>query len=54
MFINGHKRSNVIEDCINFLKLMKDMESYLVEFNADNTMKDKAYPSGCVVNSNNR
>ena len=33
---------------------MEDMEPYLVEFNANGTIKDKAYPLGYAVNSDNR
>lgn len=53
VFVDGHKQPNVVEDRANFLKLMKDMEPYLVEFNADSTMKDKAYLPGCAVNNDN-
>ena len=54
VFVDRHERPDVVEDRTNFLKLIKDMEPYLIEFNTNGTMKDKAYPPGCAVNSDNR
>lgn len=54
MFIDGHERLDVLEDRAKFLKFMKDLESYLVEFEADGTIKTKAYLEDCQVNEKNK
>lgn len=47
--MDGHERSDVVEDRAKFLKYMKDLEPYLVEFEEDGTMKTKTYPKDCQV-----
>ena len=49
MFLNGYERSDVIEDCRQFLTVIKKMESYLVEFKEDGIIKDKNYSLDCIV-----
>lgn len=49
VFVDGHERSDVVEDRKHFLKKMKDLEPYLVEFEADGAMKPKTYPLDCIV-----
>ena len=49
VFINGHKQSDVVENCKRFLNKTEDLKSYLVEFNEDDTMKDKTYLPDCAV-----
>lgn len=49
MFINKHKRSNVVEDHKNFLKKMKKFKDYMVEFEEYGIIKTKTYPFDCVV-----
>lgn len=54
VFVDGHKRSDVVENRQNFLKRMEDLQSYLVEFESDGTMKAKEYPSDCTVGGRQR
>lgn len=54
MFVDGHKRSNVVEDCERFLKKMEELRLYLVEFNENGAMKDKTYPLDCAIGGENR
>lgn len=35
IFIDRYKWTNMVQDCQNFLNVMKKLESYLVEFNKD-------------------
>ena len=44
VFIDGHERPDVIEDRKNFLKVMKELEPYLVEFDKTGEMIPKIYP----------
>lgn len=44
----------MIEDCQKFLKIMKNLESYLVEFKKDRSMRTKNYLDNCTVGSNIR
>ena len=53
VFINGHERTNVVEDRKAFLKTMSDLELYLVEFNSEGNIKDKIYPDDCQVGGTN-
>ena len=53
VFIDGHERPDIIQNRENFLKVMKELEPYLVEFNEDGTMKDKEYPLDCAIRSTN-
>lgn len=49
VFVDGHKRSDVVEDRERFLKKMEELRPYLVEFDENGAMKDKTYPLDCVV-----
>lgn len=49
MFVNKHKRLDVVKDRAKFLKYMKDLEPYLVEFEENGTMRTKTYPKNCQV-----
>lgn len=54
VFIDKHERPDVIQDCENFLKVMKELEPYLVEFNEDGRMKNKEYPLDCAIKGAHR
>ena len=54
VFIDGHKRLNIIEDCKNFLKKIKELKLYMVEFEKDGVMKAKTYLFNCVVERPNQ
>ena len=49
VFVNGHKWSNVREDCKRFLNKIKELKLYLVEFNETNIIKNKTYLLNCIV-----
>ena len=44
----------MVEDCQKFLRIIKDLEPYLVEFEEDGSMKTKNYPDNCAVVGNIR
>ena len=44
----------MIEDQERFLKIMKELELYLIEFEEDSTMKTKNYLSNCKVGGDKR
>ena len=48
-FINGYKRLDVIKDCKNFLKKIKELKPYIVEFEEDGVIKVKTYPFNDAV-----
>lgn len=54
MFIDGHKRPDIIEDRKHFLQVMKELEPYLVEFDKTGQMIPKIYPSDCEVGGGKR
>lgn len=54
VFVDGHECPDVVENRKYFLKRMKDLELYSVEFEADGTMKPKTYPFDCTVGGNKR
>lgn len=54
VFIDRHKQSGVVEDCANFLKVIKDLKPYMVEFDQDGTMKLKIYLNDCIVEGSNQ
>ena len=49
MFVDGHERPDVVEDCVNFFKKMEELKPYIVEFDQDGAMKLKMYPFDCAV-----
>ena len=49
VFVNGHKRSDVVEDRKKFLNKMEDLKPYLVKFYENGIMKDKTYPPDCAI-----
>ena len=54
MFVDGHERSDVVEDCSNFLKKVEELKPYMVEFNKDGTMKPKTYTLDCAIKGENK
>ena len=51
IFIDGHKRSNVVKDCKRFLNKIEELKPYLVKFNEDGIIKDKTYILNYVIKS---
>lgn len=43
IFIGRYKYLNMVEDCQKFLRIMKDLKSYLIEFGKNKSMKTKNY-----------
>ena len=54
VFVDGHEHSDVVEDCINFLRKMEELKPYMVEFDENGAIKPKVYPSDCTVRGENR
>ncbi len=54
LFVDGHERSNVVEDHANFLMQMEELKPYTVEFYEDGAIKPKVYSSGYAVRTENR
>ena len=54
VFIDRHKRPNIVQDCENFLKVIKKLEPYFVGFNKDETIKDKEYLHDYIIENANR
>lgn len=54
VFLDGHEREDVVQYRHEFLKEMKEMQPYLVQFSEDGSMKEKIYPEGCIVNGPGR
>lgn len=54
VFVDGHERSDVIKDRVNFLKKMEELKPYMVEFEESGAMKPKVYPIDCVVGGEDR
>ena len=42
----------MVEDCLKFLRIMKDLKPYLAEFEEDGSIKIKNYPDNCAVDVN--
>lgn len=42
----------MVEDCQKFLKIIKNLEPYLVEFEENKSMKTKNYWNNCAVGGN--
>lgn len=53
IFINEHKQPDVVQDYQTFLKVIKELKSYLVEFNQDRIMKAKEYLSNYAIEGAN-
>lgn len=49
VFVDGYKRSNIVEDCKNFLTKIKELKLYMVEFKEDDIIKPKTYSFNCIV-----
>lgn len=54
IFIDEYERSNIIEDRQKFLKIVKDLKSYLFQFNKDRSIKARDYSYNYIVESNIR
>lgn len=53
VFIDGYEWPKIVEDHTNFLKVMKDLKLYMIEFEEDKTMKLKVYPHNYIIEDPN-
>lgn len=53
VFVNRHKRSDVIEDRKNFFKKIEKFKPYMVEFKENKIIKPKIYSLDCAVRRDN-
>lgn len=51
MFVNRHKQLNIIESCKRFLKKIKELKLYLVEFDKNSIIKNKTYLFDYILGS---
>lgn len=42
---------NKVKNFANFLKVLKDLKSYIFEFEKDRTIKTKMYLDDCIIES---
>lgn len=49
MSIDGHKQTDVMEDCKNFFKKLEELKQYIVKFKKNSIIKLKIYTSNNVV-----
>ena len=52
VFIDGHERSDIVEDRKNFLQKMEKLKPYILEFKENGVMKLKIYLSNCAIKGN--
>ena len=53
VLIDRHKQSDIVKDCKNFFKNIKELKPCMVEFEEGGAMKAKTYPSDCKVRGPN-
>lgn len=51
--MDKHKHFDVFEDYANFLKIIKNLKPYMIEFEKDRIIKTKVYPDDCIIKSQN-
>lgn len=51
VFINKHKQPNIMKDCANFFKVIKDLKPYIVKFKKNRTIKSKVYHDNYIIRS---
>lgn len=49
IFIDSHEWLDVVEVQNQFLIIMKELESYIVEFDKDSVIKAENYPSNYII-----
>lgn len=54
IFVDGHKRLDIMENWKNFLQKMEELKPYIVEFDKNCAMKPKIYPVDCAVGEINQ
>ncbi len=54
LFIDGHERSDVMEDRNNFMTIIEDLKPYMVKFEENGVMKLKIYLFDCAIEGDDR
>lgn len=54
VFFNRYKWPDIVEYRAQFLKELEALSPYLVEFQVDSSIEEKAYPLDCIVNDPNK
>ncbi|RPA94322.1 hypothetical protein L873DRAFT_1937421, partial [Choiromyces venosus 120613-1] len=49
VYIDGHEREDVVAYREQFVNALEDLWPFMVEFEDDGSIKEKAYPLGCEV-----
>ena len=53
LFIDRHKQLDKVEDCKWVIKIMKKIDTYLIKFKKDSTIKDNNYPLDYAIRGEN-
>lgn len=51
MFINRHICFNIVKNYSKFLKVIKNLKSYIIKLEKDEIIKTKVYLNICIVKS---
>lgn len=54
VFIDGHEQCDIVKDYKEFIRKMKELKPYMIEFKEDSVMKNKIYLSNCGVRGENQ
>ena len=54
VYVDGHERQDVVGYREGFIKRLEELWPYIVEFEDDGTIVNKAYPEGCIVGGRDR
>lgn len=54
MIIDRYEQPDIVENCKVFLEKIKELNSYMIEFDKNGAMKPKIYLSDCIVEGNNQ
>ena len=54
LFVDGHEKSDMVENHVNFLMQMEELKPYTVEFYEDGAIKPKVYSFGYAMRTENR
>lgn len=54
IFVYRYEQSDMRKNYNRFLNKMEELKLYLVEFDKNDKIKDKTYPSNCAVDSKDR
>lgn len=52
IFVNRHKRLDIVKDCKNVLQKIKKLKPYIIEFKRNNLIKPKIYLFNYAIGGN--